>query len=111
MLELVHQRHREIGRAAGQIETDDSHRLLRCRAVRRVGVGRGEGNQRLQSLGQFTRDNLTASLVLLPLAIASSLAGVWLVRRVPAERFYTIVYWLMVAAGGKLLFDGVRTLV
>jgi uncharacterized membrane protein YfcA len=60
------------------------------------------------ALGQFSRANLTASLVLLPLAILSSLAGVWLVRRVPAERFYTIVYLLMIAAGAKLLFDGIR---
>jgi uncharacterized membrane protein YfcA len=59
------------------------------------------------ALGQFSRANLTASLVLLPLAILSSLAGVWLVRRVPPERFYTIVYLLLIAAGAKLLFDGV----
>jgi uncharacterized protein len=58
------------------------------------------------ALGQFSSDNLTASLLLLPLAVASSLAGVWLVRRVPADRFYTIVYWLMVVAGAKLLIDG-----
>jgi uncharacterized membrane protein YfcA len=62
------------------------------------------------ALGQFSRANLLASAVLLPLAILSSLAGVWLVRRVPAERFYTIVYWLMVAAGAKLLWDGIRPL-
>jgi uncharacterized membrane protein YfcA len=57
------------------------------------------------ALGQFSAANLMASLVLLPLAIVSSLAGVWLVRRVPAERFYTIVYLLMIAAGAKLLID------
>jgi uncharacterized membrane protein YfcA len=58
------------------------------------------------ALGQFTRANLLAAAVLLPLAIASSVAGVWLVRRVPVERFYTIVYVLMIVAGGKLLLDG-----
>jgi hypothetical protein len=58
------------------------------------------------ALGQFTRSNLIATAVLLPLAILSSLAGVWLVRRVSAERFYTIVYVLMVVTGGKLLWDG-----
>jgi uncharacterized membrane protein YfcA len=58
------------------------------------------------ALGQFSSANLSASLILLPLAIISSLAGVWLVRRVPPERFYTIVYLLMIAAGTKLLFDG-----
>ena len=34
------------------------------------------------------------------------IAGVWLVRRVPAERFYTIIYWLLIAVGLKLVFDG-----
>lgn len=58
------------------------------------------------ALGQFTRSNMIATAVLLPLAILSSLAGVWLVRRVSAERFYTIVYVLMVVTGGKLLLDG-----
>ncbi|MBV9931449.1 MAG: sulfite exporter TauE/SafE family protein [Alphaproteobacteria bacterium] len=58
------------------------------------------------ALGQFSRGNLTAAAVLLPLAVVASLAGVRLVRRVPVERFYTIVYWLMIVAGGKLLTDG-----
>jgi uncharacterized membrane protein YfcA len=59
------------------------------------------------ALGQFSRGNLEAAFVLLPFAIASSLAGVRLVRRVPVERFYTIVYALMIAAGAKLLLDGI----
>jgi uncharacterized membrane protein YfcA len=59
------------------------------------------------ALGQFTRDNALATAVLLPFAVLASLAGVKLVRRVPGERFYTIVYWLMIVAGAKLLLDGV----
>ena len=59
------------------------------------------------ALGQFTRANALATLVLLPIAILGSLAGVKLVRKVPAERFYTIIYLLMVVAGLKLLWDGV----
>jgi uncharacterized membrane protein YfcA len=59
------------------------------------------------ALGQFTRENALATLVLLPVAVAASLAGVWLVRRVSGERFYTIVYLLMIVAGAKLLLDGV----
>lgn len=55
------------------------------------------------ALGQFTDDNLLAAATLLPLAIASTFAGVWLVRRVSAERFYTIVYVLMIALGMELL--------
>jgi uncharacterized membrane protein YfcA len=58
------------------------------------------------ALGQFSRDNLVTALAFLPLAIVSSLAGVRLVRRVPVERFYAIVYLLMIAAGLKLLLDG-----
>lgn len=58
------------------------------------------------ALGQFTRPNAIATLTLLPVAILASLAGVHLVKRIPAERFYTIIYLLMVAAGAKLLWDG-----
>lgn len=61
-------------------------------------------------LGQFTAQNLTASAVLFPVAIASTLAGVWLVRRVPAERFYTLIYWLLIGVGLKLVYEGVRPL-
>ena len=58
------------------------------------------------ALGQFTAANLLATAALLPVAVLASLAGVKLVRRVSAERFYTIVYALMIVAGGKLLLDG-----
>jgi uncharacterized membrane protein YfcA len=58
------------------------------------------------ALGQFTRVNAVASATLLPIAILASIAGVLLVRRIPAERFYTIIYWLMIVAGAKLLWDG-----
>jgi hypothetical protein len=59
------------------------------------------------ALGQFTAENAVATAVLLPLAIFASLAGVKLVRKVSPERFYTIVYLLMIVAGGKLLIDGI----
>ncbi len=59
------------------------------------------------ALGQFTRANALATLILLPIAILGSLAGVKLVRKVPAERFYTVIYVLMVVAGLKLLWDGI----
>ena len=58
------------------------------------------------ALGQFTADNAMTTLVLLPFALLGSFAGVRLVRRIAMERFYTIVYALMVVAGGKLLWDG-----
>lgn len=57
------------------------------------------------ALGQFNRQNLSAAIILMPVAIASTLAGVWLVRRVPAERFYAAIYALMILVGMKLLWD------
>ncbi|ALL12049.1 sulfite exporter TauE/SafE family protein [Caulobacter henricii] len=62
------------------------------------------------ALGQLTPGVLATAGVLLPLAIASTWAGVWLVRRVPAEGFYRVIYVLLVAVGGKLAFDGVHGL-
>ncbi|MGH6999483.1 MAG: sulfite exporter TauE/SafE family protein, partial [Phenylobacterium sp.] len=62
------------------------------------------------ALGQFTREVLMTALVLLPLAIASTAAGVWLVRRVPAGNFYRIIYVLLIAVGAKLAWDGAASL-
>ncbi len=58
------------------------------------------------ALGQFTPANLWTSAALMPVAIGSTVAGVWLVRRVPAERFYTAIYVLMILVGAKLVWDG-----
>lgn len=57
------------------------------------------------ALGQITQTNLLVSSMLMPIGIASTYAGVWLVRRVDPERFYTIIYWLMVLLGIKLMAD------
>lgn len=59
------------------------------------------------ALGQLTEQNLTTSAVLVPIAIASTWAGVVLVRRFPAERFYTVIYVLLVFVGAKLAWDGI----
>jgi len=59
------------------------------------------------ALGAFSRASLAASALLLPLAIASTLAGVWVIRRMSPQRFYGIVYLLMVLLGAKLLWDGI----
>lgn len=56
-------------------------------------------------LGEFSRENLIASAILAPLAIVSTMAGVWLIRRIDGARFYTIIYWLMVLLGSKLMWD------
>jgi uncharacterized membrane protein YfcA len=49
-------------------------------------------------------------VVLLPLAIASTWAGVWLVRRVPGQAFYRIIYVLLILVGVKLAWDGAARL-
>lgn len=58
------------------------------------------------ALGEFTPTSLTTAAVLLPLAIVSTFAGVALVRRVPAEGFYRVIYILLIAVGAKLAWDG-----
>jgi len=60
------------------------------------------------ALGQFSRAHLLASLTMMPVALASTLAGVWVVRRVDTDRFYAVIYWLMLGVGLKLVWDGVR---
>ena len=55
------------------------------------------------ALGQFTRTNMLTAAALLPLAIVSTFAGVWLVRRIDGERFYKIIYWLMILVGVILI--------
>ncbi|TXC70393.1 sulfite exporter TauE/SafE family protein [Sphingomonas ginsenosidivorax] len=57
------------------------------------------------ALGQFTRANLLVSATLLPLALASTVAGVALVRRVSPERFFTAIYVLMIVVGIALLWE------
>ncbi|MCW3834765.1 sulfite exporter TauE/SafE family protein [Sphingomonas canadensis] len=60
------------------------------------------------ALGQFTAANLATTAALLPVAIASTFAGVSLIRRIPAERFYTAIHVLMVAVGAALIWEAMR---
>ncbi len=62
------------------------------------------------ALGQFSHESLATSAALLPLAIVSTWAGVWLVRRVPGQAFYKIIYGLLIVVGGKLAWDGAVSL-
>jgi uncharacterized membrane protein YfcA len=59
------------------------------------------------ALGQFTRENMLTAAALLPLAVASTFAGVWLVRRIAAERFYQLIYLLMIVVGVQLIWKAV----
>jgi uncharacterized membrane protein YfcA len=47
------------------------------------------------AIGQLTPENLAVGTALLPAAVISNYAGIWLVRRTPTERFFRIVYFLM----------------
>ena len=63
------------------------------------------------ALGQFSAENLGMAAALFPVAIASTWAGVLLVRRVPGQRFYALVYLLLVFVGLKLVWDGASALI
>ena len=56
------------------------------------------------ALGGLTLQTLKTSAMLMPLAIASTFAGVWVVRRIKGHSFYIIIYLLMILLGGKLLW-------
>jgi len=60
------------------------------------------------ALGQFTPANLMTSAAMLPLALVSTVAGVWLVRKVDAARFYTAIYVLMILVGIALVAEALR---
>lgn len=58
------------------------------------------------ALGAFDAENLTASATLLPVAFLATMAGAALVKRMKIELFYPLMYALALAAGLKLLWDG-----
>lgn len=57
-------------------------------------------------LGSMTREELVAAGLLIPLAIAATWAGVWLIRRIDGAKFYTLIYALMVVLGLRLAWQG-----
>jgi len=58
-------------------------------------------------LGQLSTDNLTLSVMVVPVAIAGMGIGIWLVRRISPTLFYQIAYVLIFLLGLKLVYDGV----
>jgi uncharacterized membrane protein YfcA len=61
-------------------------------------------------LGQFTAETLTTSTLLFPLAIASNMAGVWLIRVTPEAIFYKITHVLVFVIGVELTRHGLMEL-
>lgn len=55
------------------------------------------------ALGQFSTENLMVSLVLMPLAFATNMLGVWLVRRTSTALFYRIAHVLIFLVGLELI--------
>lgn len=58
------------------------------------------------ALGQINARNLATSAVLMPLAVASTYLGVLLLRRLSSERFYPLIYALLVLVGIRLIWKG-----
>ena len=58
------------------------------------------------ALGAFPHEVLVAALLLMPLAIVSTLLTVRWLKRIDGARFYVIIYLLMVLLGAKLVWDG-----
>jgi hypothetical protein len=61
-------------------------------------------------LGQFSGENLTMSLYLLPFAPIGVWFGIWLHNRVSNRLFYVICYGLLFLVGVKLLAEGMISL-
>jgi uncharacterized membrane protein YfcA len=57
-------------------------------------------------LGEFSSRVLLIAAALMPLAVATNLAGIWLARRVPEELFYRIAYFLMFLVSLALIWQG-----
>jgi hypothetical protein len=58
------------------------------------------------ALGQFDATNLSLSAVLLPLAVASTALGAWIVARMRAEVFYPFMLGMLLLVSIKLIYDG-----
>ena len=84
------------------VETRTARNGQPCRWEGRILA---EIEKRIHELGQFSETNVLTAAALLPVAIVSTFAGVWLVRRIDGERFYKIIYWLMILVGVILLFE------
>lgn len=60
------------------------------------------------ALGQLGTGNLGKAAVMIPVAAAGVVAGVWLVRRLPQRAFYLVITWALLAVSLKLIWDAVK---
>jgi uncharacterized membrane protein YfcA len=63
------------------------------------------------ALGQFSTTGLATSALLIPVAVASNVFGIWLVRKTPEALFYKITNLLVFLIGVELTRQGVLQLV
>lgn len=62
-------------------------------------------------LGQLSLGNMLHSAILVPVAIAGMVLGIFLVRRISAQAFYNIAYTLVFLVSLKLIYDGATRLI
>ena len=62
------------------------------------------------ALGELDATNLSLSAALLPIALVSTLAGARLVHYLKPVVFYPLMYGMVLIAGSKLTWDGIRGL-
>ena len=58
------------------------------------------------ALGQLSLHNLSVSAVLALPALIGVVAGLWIIRRVPASFFYKFITWSLAIVSVKLIWDG-----
>lgn len=56
--------------------------------------------------GEFSKENLLASLVLMPIIPIGVKIGVWMLNNISQQKVYRILYWFLFIAGLKLTYDG-----
>ncbi|HWL04090.1 MAG TPA: sulfite exporter TauE/SafE family protein [Xanthobacteraceae bacterium] len=59
------------------------------------------------ALGQFSARNLATSMALLPLAFATNVLGIWLVKRTSMQAFYIFTYTLTLIISVALIVQGI----
>ena len=57
-------------------------------------------------LGGLNMQTLLAAILLMPLAVITTMIAVRIIRRLETARFYTVINTLMVLLGAKLIWDG-----
>lgn len=60
------------------------------------------------AIGQLSPANLEAALFLLPPAVAATFAGFWLVKTIPQQGFFRLVYGTLFLVSLKLIYDGLQ---